>query len=483
MIARWFCDNNMKNAEMQISRQRAKYVVTDWFMTAIAFFIFNICRYYIISNLHKTFELWQYMSMGKIVIESFLVPTVLLAVYALSGFYNHPYLKSRMEVFVNSLSVAAVSAALVYLLILLNDIGMRRKDYLVILILIGLFFIFLYFGRYFVTKIQLRKLIREGKGFNVLIIGNSEKSRIMTDYLTADTVKLPYNIVGYIELTDENNIDDGSRVWSLDKVEDVCAREDVNQIVIALEQHNDRRVMEYVDRLIGLNLPIKIAPDTLSYVTSNINLSDILGTPLVDLTSPKLSDFQANLKRTFDVIVSSTMLVVLGPVYLGLMIAVKRSSRGSVIYSQERIGLRQKPFKIYKFRSMYSDAEDRGPQLSSDDDPRITPVGKILRKYRLDELPQFWNVLKGDMSLVGPRPERDFYIRQIIQKAPYYSLIFQVRPGITSWGMVKYGYASNVDEMVARSRFDLIYLNNMSISTDIKIIIYTVRTVINGEGK
>lgn len=176
------------------------------------------------------------------------------------------------------------------------------------------------------------------------------------------------------------------------------------------------------------------------------------------------------------------MLILTSPLLIGLMIAIKATSPGNIFYKQERIGLRRKPFNIYKFRSMKMNAEEQGPQLSSLTDNRVTPIGRFMRKYRLDELPQFWNVLKGDMSLVGPRPERDFYVRQIIKKAPYYSLVFQVRPGITSWGMVKFGYASNINQMVERTKFDLLYITNMSISLDIKIIIYTFRTIISGAG-
>ena len=131
---------------------------------------------------------------------------------------------------------------------------------------------------------------------------------------------------------------------------------------------------------------------------------------------------------------------------------------------------------------MKVDAEANGPTLSTLDDPRITKLGKIMRKYRLDELPQFWNVVKGDMSLVGPRPEREYYIKQIIKIAPYYSLVHQVRPGITSWGMVKFGYASNVDEMISRLKYDLLYIENVSLAVDLKIIFYTINTVFTGKG-
>lgn len=174
-------------------------------------------------------------------------------------------------------------------------------------------------------------------------------------------------------------------------------------------------------------------------------------------------------------------MTLLSPLLAAVAVSVKCSSKGPILYRQQRMGKGHKPFNILKFRSMREDAEDDGPRLSSKDDERITNFGKFMRKYRIDELPQFWNVLKGDMSLVGPRPEREFYIEQIVKRAPYYGLIFQVRPGVTSWGMVKYGYASSVSQMVERSRYDLLYINNMSLSTDIKIMIYTVKTVLKGQ--
>ena len=131
---------------------------------------------------------------------------------------------------------------------------------------------------------------------------------------------------------------------------------------------------------------------------------------------------------------------------------------------------------------MYVDAEDGGPKLSHEEDSRITHFGAIMRKYRLDELPQFWNVLKGDMSLVGPRPERKYFIDQIVQRAPYYYLLHNVKPGITSLGMVKYGYASTVDQMLERLEYDIIYYENMSLALDITILVYTIKTVVTGKG-
>ena len=196
-----------------------------------------------------------------------------------------------------------------------------------------------------------------------------------------------------------------------------------------------------------------------------------------------MEEWQYSVKRLMDILLSLLALVLLSPVFLVTAIIVKCTSPGPIFYAQERIGYRGKPFKMHKFRSMYVDAEASGPALSSDDDPRITPFGRIMRKYRLDEIPQFYNVLKGTMSLVGPRPERQYFIDKIVERAPEYMLLHKVKPGITSWGQVKYGYAENVDEMVERLRYDLLYLENMSLATDIKILLYTVLIIFQGRGK
>ena len=196
-----------------------------------------------------------------------------------------------------------------------------------------------------------------------------------------------------------------------------------------------------------------------------------------------MPEWQYSLKRIFDIVISLVAMILLSPVYVVTAIIVKATSPGPVFYAQERIGHLGRPFKMHKFRSMYVDAEQAGPALSKDNDPRITPFGRFMRKVRLDEIPQFYNVLRGTMSLVGPRPERQFYIDQIVKRAPEYLLLQRVKPGITSWGQVRYGYAANVDEMVERLRYDLLYLDNMSLTTDLKILLYTVIIIIQGRGK
>lgn len=193
--------------------------------------------------------------------------------------------------------------------------------------------------------------------------------------------------------------------------------------------------------------------------------------------------WQENTKRLLDVIFSIVGMLLFLPVFIVLAIIIKATSKGPIIYKQERVGRFGKPFNIYKLRSMVVGAENGTPELSNENDERITKIGKFLRKTHLDEIPQFYNVLKGEMSLVGPRPERKYYIDQIIEKAPYYTHLHKLRPGITSWGQVKYGYASNVDEMLERLPYDMMYLKNISLYIDFKILIYTLMVSFKGNGK
>ena len=265
---------------------------------------------------------------------------------------------------------------------------------------------------------------------------------------------LGYHIVGFIQVNGETPAPEteGKR-FPISELPRLCQEMNIHELIVAPEENNPAELHRLINTLYPLNLPIKLGIDEFNIISSRVRLTNIYGAPLIDMSNCAISESGKNMKRAIDVVAAFVALILFSPLFLILALLIKRDSKGPVFYKQERIGYRHKPFKIYKFRTMKVDAEQGKPMLSGENDSRITKIGKVLRKYRLDELPQFWNVLKGDMSLVGPRPEREYFIRQIVERAPYYVLLHQIRPGITSWGMVKYGYARNVDEMIARLKY------------------------------
>jgi len=263
----------------------------------------------------------------------------------------------------------------------------------------------------------------------------------------------------------------------------VIGQHAVEEAIIAVDSGEHEHISRIMNELEGTGVRIKIIPDMYDILSGSVKMTSIFGAPLIEVNPSIMPAWQFSLKRAIDICASVLALIVLTPVFIVLMIGVKLSSPGPVFFWQERIGKHGRPFRIVKFRSMYPDAERHGPQLSSTSDPRITSFGRWMRKTRMDELPQFWNVLKGEMSLVGPRPERQHFIDAIMEMAPHYRHLHKVRPGITSWGQVKFGYAENVDQMVRRLKFDVLYIENMSIAMDLKILAYTVLIILKGDGK
>ena len=465
-------------------RQRIKYVVGDYVMSNLAWFIYNIIRYQMGTVVGWPY-LVSYLKSDMVLAGQLFFPLLMMVTYIFSGYYNNVCRKSRVQELLTTAASAVINTLLIFFMALINDvIGVRTSDYEMILILWALLFGMVYLVRAIITNSASNKIKSRRWTFPTLIIGSGSAAVTFANKLNAMRRSTGHDIRGFVNIPGENRVKDNRLpCYELEELPHVCEQEQIWELIVVPTRDDTHQTMNAINKLFALGLPIMISPDRFNMMQTPVRISDIYGEPLVNISRSSMSDSGKNIKRALDVLISAIALVLLIPLYAIVAIIIKYTSPGPILYKQERIGLHNKPFKIIKFRSMVQNAEASGsPQLSSDNDPRITPFGRFMRKYRIDEPPQFWNVLKGEMSLVGPRPERKYYIDMITPLVPAYSLLHQVRPGITSMGMVKFGYAKNIDEMVERVKYDLMYLNNMSLLNDIKILIYTIKIVFTGRG-
>lgn len=466
---------------MKKNRQTIKYWVADFFSVSFAWLVFNVLRYEKQAVLSGASSLSNYLSYDRVIEGQIFIPIFWLLLSFFVGYYEIPIGKSRLREFFSTLLTSFVATICVFFFMLLNDLPHESSVYYVFLFsLFFLFFAFTYVPRLLLTMGGIQKIKSGEWAQNILIIGVGNKAKRIANALSPRG----YAVYGFVR---ENvaapiSVDKDKVLGNSEDLPIILSdKKKIDEIVIAAESINDTSLAKLLYSLYPYKLPIKVLSERLE-MASKIRIRTAVDVPLVDVTGNNFSVLERNIKFLMDKVVAIIALVLLSPLFLYIAWKVKKSSPGPVFFRQERIGYHGKPFMIYKFRTMYSNAEDEGPQLASEDDKRITPFGHYMRKYRLDELPQFWNVLKGDMSLVGPRPERKYFIEKIVEKAPYYYLLHNVRPGITSLGMVKYGYAGDVDKMIERLAYDVLYYENMSLGLDITILIYTVQTVITGKG-
>jgi exopolysaccharide biosynthesis polyprenyl glycosylphosphotransferase len=470
---------------MNKTLQVIKYVTADLISAALAWGLFFAYRKYSYS---PDIDLWDSVLSDKNFLYGIIIiPVAWVLFYVILGSYKRIYHKSRLKEIGQTLGATVIGVTVLFFTLIIDDLVANNYQlFKYLLVLFTLHFGFTSLFRFILTSFTAYKIHNRIIGFNTLVIGGNGRATKMYKEIENEFRSSGNKFVGFVNVKEADYYmlsEHLPHLGNYKDVKDIIAKYGIEEVIIAIDPSEHEYIRSIITILNGSNIIIKIIPDMHDILLGTVKMTAIFQAPLIQIFPDIMPNWQLVVKRLMDIVFSLVALIVLSPVFVFTALGVYFTSKGPIFYSHERIGLNGKPFKMVKFRSMYQNSETDVPMLSSESDPRITPFGRFMRKVRLDEIPQFFTVLKGEMSLVGYRPERQFFIDQIVKEAPHYKLLLKIKPGITSWGQVKFGYAENVDQMVQRLRYDVLYVENQSLILDLKILFYTIGTLLKGEGK
>ena len=469
---------------MNKETQKILILITDLFFICLAWLTFYFIR---IDTGWFEYQLkpWLYEPMAAMYVYW-------LIIFTFFGMYRTWFASSRFDEISTLFKTTFVGIFIWFFVVFLSDFleGSESGYRILIFIYWFLLFVFVSIGRLSLRSFQRRLIIKGIGRRGTVIVGYNDKAREVHDQILEHPA-LGLDIVAYVAINSENinkNYKNVQVLGSRENLIEILHQTNASEIIIALEKEDHDLLVDIISKVEifkveNKGIGLKIVPDLYEILSGQARTSQLYGIPLIDIMPELMPEWEKKLKRISDITISLIILILTMPINLLVSILIKLDSPGPVLFKQDRIGMGNKEFRIYKFRSMFQDAEKHtGPVWSRRDDPRVTRVGKILRKLRMDEIPQFYNVLKGEMSLVGPRPERSYFVDMLAAQLPYYRRRLKVRPGITGWAQVKHKYDESIEDVKVKLRYDLFYIENMSFRMDIKILARTILVVLFGKG-